>query len=380
MKRSIAISFILFFVLNSLLMAQNFTATGTVINAETGVAVEFANIGVESTYLGTASDSDGNFEIILSQALIDKQISVSAVGYKAKTYKVGEWSGKDGLMIQLTPVKYGISEVNVSAKSKIGYGIIRAASNLIVENYLTEPYSYNCYLRTVSINEGRKTEDEAIFVLTDSKGYGTRSFTEAFQNIHYRITESNPHKEIGLLKEGLTFIDNLISQDIVRNPGNILSVESINDFDVYVEGEEVLEEDSVWVISYECKNPTIQNTGDPQLVQYKGKIWISHQNNQVLKNSFEAVRTAKFRHGNSFYANKENSKLKYKVETAYKAHGNKMVLNSVNYIQNEANGTKTSVYLKVVKVDEYTDKITNRQYFNGSAKEEKFWDNFKLPE
>ncbi|GAF03491.1 carboxypeptidase-like regulatory domain-containing protein [Saccharicrinis fermentans] len=376
-----SLSFILLFIIGKVLTAQNFTVTGTVINAETGAAVEFANIGIEGTYLGTASDMDGNFEIKLSEALLEKQISISAVGYKSKVYQVREWSKKDGLMIQLAPVNYGISEINVAAKSKIGYGIIRTAAHLITDNYIVQPYTYRCYMRTVTNMNGKSFMDEAIVLLTDSKGYGERSFAEAYQNIHYRIVQNNPHRKVALLKEGLTFMDDLISWDIVRNPGNILSVESMNDFEVNVEGETALDGDSVWVLSYDCQKPDVQNAGDPQLTTYKGKIWVTQENNKVLKNSFEATRIGASRHGNSFYVSKENATpLKYKVETHYKRKDGKLALNSVQYLQEESNGQETAVYLKVVEVEAYDNRITGRQYYNGDDKNEGFWNKYKRPE
>ncbi len=362
--------------------AQNFTVNGSVINAETGTAVEFANIGVEGTYLGTASDINGDFELQLSHALFEKQVSVSAVGFKSKTYKVSDWHEKETLIIQLTPVNYGISEVHVAAKSKVGYGIIRAASNLIVDNYLSESYSYKCYVRTKKTNKEKTTQDETLFLMNDSKGYGKRSFTEAYQSRNYVIKESNPEKEVESLKEGLTFFDQLINQDIVRNPGNILSVESINEFDVEIVGEDVINGDSAWVISYKCKNPTINNSSDPQLSSYKGKIWISYDNNVILKNSIEAIKkNGVFKHGDSFYNPHENEEeASYIVETNYKKHKETHVLSSINYVLKDSKGKETSVYLNVVEVTPMQDSIKSRQYFNGTARNESFWDSFKRPD
>ncbi len=378
---SFSIIFVLSFAIGSVVHAQNFTLIGTVINAETGLAVEFANIGVEGTYLGTASDIDGNFEITLSQTLIEKQISVSAVGYKTKTNSVASWKDKQGLIVQLQPMNYGISEVNVEAQSKVGYGIIRAASNLIVDNYLTQPYSYKCYLQKLTNDEEAKVQDEAIFIISDSKGYGERSFTEAFQNINYRIQENNPHIQTRLLKEGLITIDNLLSQDIVRNQGNILSVQAINEFEVKVIGREVLDNDSVWVISYTCKNPTLQNTGDPELIEYEGKIWIATNNYQVLKNSFTALRNGTFRQGNSFYnVNKSTDRLTYTVETSYKPYKGKYVMNTINYTEKLGDIKINTTYLKVLEVGLHDDNMTQRQYFNGETKNPDFWNAFQRPE
>ncbi|SMO38469.1 CarboxypepD_reg-like domain-containing protein [Saccharicrinis carchari] len=375
----------LFFVLGLMLCpslyAQNFTVNGTVVDAETGLAVEFANIGVEGTYLGTASDANGNFEIALSRALFDNKVSISAVGYQTKTYQVSKWNGKHSVIIQLAPVNYGISEVNIEAQSKVGYGILRNASSLITQNYLNEPYSYRCYMRTNTKQGGEIVKDEALFIMTDNKGYGERSFSDAFENIHYRIKENNPHKPTLLLEEGMTSIDNLIAQDILRNPGNILSVEAINEFDVQVQGQDVLGNDSVWIIAYTCKNPTIQNAGDPDLITYKGTIWIAFDNYQVLKNSFTAIRKGAFRHGNSFYKVQQNADtLTYKVETTYKSNKGRYVLNSIAYKQVHAIDKNKSVYLKVVQVEAPETSITDRQYFNGEDKNPVFWNTFKRPE
>lgn len=378
---SFAIIFILSFATWSTVHAQSFTVTGTVINAESGLAVEFANIGVEGTYLGTASDIDGNFEITLTQSLIEKQVSISAVGYKTKANRVGDWKDKQGLIVQLQPANYGISEVNIEAQSKVGYGIIRAASSLIADNYLTQPYSYKCYLQTQTNDKESNAQDEAIFVMSDSKGYGERSFSGAFQNINYSIQENNPHSQTRLLKEGLITIDNLLSQDIVRNPGNILSVQAINEFEVKVLGRDVLDNDSVWVISYTCKNPTLQNTGDPELMEYEGKIWIATNNYQVLKNSFTALRNGTFRHGNSFYnVHKSTDKMTYIVETSYKPYKGKYALNSINYTEKLGDNKKMSSYLKVIEVGPQDNNITQRQYFNGDATNTDFWSVYQRPE
>lgn len=385
MKLSSVTIFTVFFILSlitvSAVDAQNFTVTGMVIDAETGLAIEFANIGVEGTYQGTASDMDGNFEITLSQALIEKQVSISAVGYKTKTNGVSSWKDKQGITVQLQPINYGISEVNIEAQSKVGYGIIRAASNLIVDNYLAQPYSYKCYLRTHTKDKLIKVKDEAVLIISDSKGYGERSYIEAFQNINYRIKENNPHNQTRLLKEGLVTIDNLLSQDIVRNPGNILSVQAINEFEVKVLGREVLDNDSVWVIAYNCKNPTLQNTGDPELTGYEGKIWIATNNYQVLKNSFTAHRIGKFLHGNSFYnVNKNTDKWIYTVETSYKPYDGKYVLNTINYSEKQGEIESKETYLKVLEVGSHDDHITHRQYFSNQVKETGFWNAFKRPE
>lgn len=369
-------------VLPTCLSAQNFTITGFITNAETSMPVEFANIGVENTYIGTASDPDGNFQIELSHALKEMTIRISAVGYKTKTYKVLNWINKDSVKIQLTPVNYGISEISVQAQSKIGYGVLKTASNLIVDNYLTQPYSYKCYFQTLDSQKGQEGSvlGESEFLMVDKTAYQTRSFTDAYQARNYAIIENKTNKEINSFSDGLTLIDQVIDCDIVRCPGNILSQESVNDFTVNILGKDVIEEDSVWVIEYLCKNPTIQNCGDPEAEKYKGKIWITLDKHVVLKNYCEVSRNNTFIHGNSFCNPHKNQDqlMVYKFETTYRLVDDKYVLNSIDFIQ-DSNNYSVKVYLKVMEVLPYDESVKHRQYFNNTQSLSGFWNAYKRP-
>ncbi len=372
----LVIVFINLLVENNIL-SQNFTVVGNVMNAETMTPVEFANIGVENTYLGTASDLDGNFQLELSNSLSDKLIRISAVGFKTKTYTVKDWMYVDSIKIQLIPANYGLSEVDVTAKSKIGYGMIKAASNLIADNYINKPYSYKCFLNTISNSEESASQ---IFLMTDKSGYNSRSFTDAFENRNYKIVENSNQSDPVSFSDGLTLIDQVINSDVVRCAGNILSIESVNDFEIEVLGNEVYEGDSVWVLSYVCNHPTIQNCGDPNATEYSGKLWISLKDNAVLKCYSITERKYPFAHGNDFNVpkNTEQTDVSYEVETTYRKEDGQYILNTVDYKYSE-NTNITKVRLQVVDVIPYDGSIASRQYYNNVKYNERFWNLFKKP-
>ncbi len=368
------------FIIGLTIHAQNITISGSVINAETGETIEFANLGVENTYLGTASDIKGEFELRISESLKDRKITISAVGYKPKDFIISELLEVENGIVQLIPMKYGLSEVSVAAESKIGYGIIRTANHLIEENYRSNPYTYNCYLHSELQDGNQKTNSECTFLLADKKGYGERSFTEAFQSRNYKITQSNSANSSGLIKDGLTLIDQLLLFDIVRTPGNVLSVESINEFDIDVEGEEMLYNELVWKINFICQEPNIQNGGDPELKSYKGSVWISKNTHAVIKSVIKCERNGLFRHGNNF-ANPApfQGVLTYSIETFYTVNNNKYLLDYIQYKQSY-NSKQWDVYLKVMDVLDFDETILNRQYFNNVAVNYTFWSSFKRPQ
>ena len=53
------------------------TIKGKVINAATNEPISYTNIGLESTFYGTASDDEGNFELKIPQELVSKNIYFS---------------------------------------------------------------------------------------------------------------------------------------------------------------------------------------------------------------------------------------------------------------------------------------------------------------
>ncbi|MCW3787639.1 carboxypeptidase-like regulatory domain-containing protein [Marinilabiliaceae bacterium AAT] len=360
------------------IVAQNFTVKGVVLNAETNMPVEFANIGVENTYLGTASDLNGYFELELSNALSDKTVMISAVGYKTKSFAVSNWVDVEDVKIQLIPMNYDLSEVDVTAKSKIGYGIIKSASNLISDNYNTHAFSYKCFLNT---SNGNGNESSQIFLMTDKTGYQSRTFTDAFENRNYKVIENSKQEEPQSFSEGLTFIDQVINSDIVRCPGNILSTESVSDFEIKIEGTDVFDGDSVWVISYESNKPTIQNCGDPNANSYSGKIWITVNNNVILKNSSVVTRNNTFIHGNDFNEpqNAPEAKVQYETEVTYRKSEEGFILNTVDY-KYTINSKVSKVFLKVIDVIPFDGSIKGRQYFNNEKYNSHFWNSFKKPE
>ncbi len=364
-------------VLFTNVFAQNVTVKGVVLNAETNLPVEFANIGIENTYLGTASDFEGHFELELSNSLGGKKIMISAVGYKTKMFLVGEWINIDSVIVQLIPTNYGISEVDVTAKSKIGYGIIKTASNLISDNYKTQAFSYKCFLNT-SGSEGASSSQ--IFLMTDKKGYQNRSYTDAYTNRNYKLIENSVKEEPQSFSKGLTYIDQVINSDITRCSGNILSVESVNDFEVEIIGTEIFKGDSVWVISYSCNNPTIQNCGDPNAISYSGKLWVSVKNYVVLKNWSITNRKYPFVHGNDFSVseNVPEAKVSYEAEVTYRQDDSKYVLNTVDY-KYTVDSDVSKVYLKVIDVIPYDGSVKGRQYFNNQNCNSHFWGAFQKP-
>ncbi len=348
-------AFLVLFIV-SVTWAQTNVIKGKIFNAENNEAVEFANVGIENTYLGTASNAKGEFILEIAPRFAEYTVNVSAVGFKTKKILLLEWLNQKEIAIHLTPVNYGLSAVDVKADSKIAYGIIRTAVNLISDNY--PQVAFTCeYLYT----DQAKGESRTV-TINDDTGYVKRSFADAFLSRNYAFEEDVKEDYI-LLKDGLTKMDQLLSGDIVRMTGNVLSVASINDFDISIKEETTLGSDSVYVIHYKCLNPTIANTGCAGVEGYEGDITISKINHAVLQNKVKVMQKGYSIHGNRFMTLVENDqKNSFTLLSEYKKQGNKYLLNLVQYTDS------TGDYkLQLSKKLDQNINLKTHQYFAGKS-------------
>ncbi|GHN00962.1 hypothetical protein WSM22_24510 [Cytophagales bacterium WSM2-2] len=89
--------------------------TGKVIDSKTKSPIAFANIGLFERNIGTLSDPDGSFELIVPRSLINDFIIFSAIGYERQEKPVGQILS-EGIIIELKPSGQLLNEVVVTGK------------------------------------------------------------------------------------------------------------------------------------------------------------------------------------------------------------------------------------------------------------------------
>ncbi len=359
---------------------------GKVMDAANNKPVEFANIGVEGTFLGTASDIDGVFSLTLDKEYAGFDVVISAVGYQSKKMKVSELAGGH-VVVKMTPAVYGLSEVDIKARSKVLYGIIRSAGNLIPQNYVTGPMQYSVFYEKQK-EQSQKTE--AVIALSDNKGYGDRSYTGAFINRSYTVEEIRRNFDYKPIENGSTDIDDLLLFDIVRVRGNILDSAGLYDFKLNLEDITAYAGDSVWVISYSCEDPDFVTAGNKNATGYSGVIYISKTTSAVLRSEINIETNGYFPYGyTAFYDDEIKEKgiegAKYKVTTSYRKADDKYILSSISVervlLSNNGKQFVTDESIKVLKTETGTEgQEERREYYSLKTANKDFWDRFTIPE
>jgi len=109
---------ILFFIAQNL-QSQEQTITGQVTD-ENGVSLDYVNIGIVGTTVGTVSDSLGQFSLYLkNRAVVENgRLRFSIIGYKSQDFPVKNLLPEEPLLIKLTSSVFDLKEVVVRPERK----------------------------------------------------------------------------------------------------------------------------------------------------------------------------------------------------------------------------------------------------------------------
>ncbi|MCK6649142.1 MAG: carboxypeptidase-like regulatory domain-containing protein [Bacteroidia bacterium] len=80
-------------------IAQSFS--GKILNANDKSPIPFVNIGIVGKGVGTVSDTEGNYRIVLHDSLKENYIKISAIGFKNMVYRVSDFITKQTFDILL---------------------------------------------------------------------------------------------------------------------------------------------------------------------------------------------------------------------------------------------------------------------------------------
>ncbi|HBG70547.1 MAG: hypothetical protein A2W93_06060 [Bacteroidetes bacterium GWF2_43_63] len=142
-----------------LLQAQQHTVSGRITDAETGIALPFVNIVINSSLQGSISDIDGNFVLKSTEPI--RFIRASYVGYKPDTI---EANGSPVINFKLQKSSIQLNEVIILPGENPAHRIIDSA---IAHRKQNDPYqldafsyeSYSKFLVTAEVDTLLQTPD-----------------------------------------------------------------------------------------------------------------------------------------------------------------------------------------------------------------------------
>ncbi|KOH45064.1 carboxypeptidase-like regulatory domain-containing protein [Sunxiuqinia dokdonensis] len=383
--RNLLISFILLFSLPA--MAQIQTLKGRVIDSATQAGIAYTNIGVEGTFYGTASDAQGFFELKIPDEYKNEQLFFSAVGYQNQMLNISDLLKQDFHKIALVEQTYNIEDVDIAAQSRVLFRILKTAAKNIPANFHQGPLGVKFYYEEVSHpnNDSTGQRREAVVELYDETGYGSPSITDAFNKRNYQFSEVKKNFESYSIPSAKTGFDELLEMDIARLSNGILNEELLNNFDLKLENISPFNGDSVWIISYKTIKADLAHTGDYYATQLDGKIYISQNNYEILRNECVVESSRNHPHNRSLATERQDqSQVSYHYTAVYQQQNGKYFLSYLDcdktYV--DASNQQTTYSRKASALGFTTSPaiISGKDYFEDEAFVESFWNSFERPE
>ncbi len=376
----------LFLFLSSVTWAQVQSVKGRVVDASTQDGIAYTNIGVEGTFYGTASDAEGFFELKVPDEFKKEQLFFSAVGYENLVLSIPELLKKSFSSIQLKEQTYSIDDVNVAAQSRVLFRVIKSASNKISENFQKGPIGYQVYYsESKQIGNDPVQKREAIVEMTDETGYSSPSITDGFKNRNFQVTEVKRNFESYSIPSGKTGFEELSEMDLVRLANGILDDDLLNDYDLQLENVSQFNGDSVWIISYKTHKADLAHTGDYYATQLDGKLYISQNNYEILRNECVIKSSKNNPHNRSLASNRnEQTQVNYHLTATFKPFEGKYALSYLDcdktYLDAQNRTVSYSRKASVLSLTKNPKRLAGKDYFENAEYVADFWNSFKRPQ
>ena len=386
MKEYFKIAAVLFLFPVLLFAQPGITLKGKVIDQENNEGIAFVSVGIEGTFLGAATNTDGFFELKVPEDQQGKTLYFSAIGYKNVSLSISELIRSQDIVVNLIPQAYNIEAVDVAAESKVLQRILRTAAERIPNNYISKPMNLKIYFREKKSNDIKAGQTiQAMVNLYDANGYAKPSWTDAYKSRSYKITESQADLPVVTFRDASIDLDEMLESDIARLVNTILNPKLLNDYKLKMEAKSRFNNDSVWIISYESSKLDLAHTGSYYPTSFKGKIYIALKNYSVLRNEVNLTESKANPQGRSLAA-KSNAinTIQRNTVVGYKQIDNRYVLAFVDCEKQYQTDKKQSVYEsgKLVVSDTETQNpspLKGRDYFLELKPNEKFWQSFSAP-
>ena len=239
--------------------------TGKVLNAEKGDPVMFASVFIEGTHIGTVSNSEGRFILKVPKRYIHRNIGFSSMGYRTLFVPAERMTGKKNT-IRMVPDVIPLAPVVIEKLNPLV--LLREFRHRIKDNYgkqaamMTAFYRETVKKRNKYLSVGEAVLD--IYKAPYASYEGDRVSIYKGRKAEYVTREDTLMMK---LQGGPVTI---VLLDLVKNPGDILSPESLDYYDFVMGGVVMIDGRKTYVIRFDQKDSV-------QIPLYKGILYLDKE-------------------------------------------------------------------------------------------------------
>ncbi|MBL4746664.1 MAG: erythromycin esterase family protein [Flavobacteriaceae bacterium] len=360
--------------------------SGYIKDIATKNPIEFVNILIKGTNLGTISNEKGYFELILPFNIKDKSIIISSMGYKSKTFLFNNLPYKIELSNEAIELKEVVIGKKISANS-----IMKIAIENVKKNYPMQPFNSSHFANgTIKVKDATLLNVDFITDQYDRGYSSTNRPTQNIKEIRWNIKKMTPPKKIRQL---------FYSQYNSAMYARFMDKRKMKKFTFSIEKEEIHNGKEVYILKFITDRNHFNYTNQIFLSDYSGYIYINKKDFAVVKiieNWNVTDYPNELLYSNEFWRKNYSSKTTTNVilESSYfKNENNLYYLNkSINYINGllESKNVKEKSSFKEIYTSywyDFNDNNLDPISFKKENEELKkatfnkiFWDTYKFPE
>lgn len=250
-----------------------FTVSGIVKNQSNKKAVEFANVSVTGTNIGTVTNEDGEFTLKIKKSMKTSTIAVSLIGYSNSYMNVAE-ENIDNAVILLKPKQNLLDEVVVEAS--VSRNIVAQAIRNIEKNYGNKPTLLVGFYRETARKGNHYINISEAVVHMFKTGYNVRNAnSDRVQVIKGRKLLSE--KASDTLAVRLLGGPNMSSyMDVVKNPDGFLDESTLNYYSFMMEKSVYIDHRIQYVINFK---PMV----NLEYALFEGKLYIDRESMAITR-------------------------------------------------------------------------------------------------
>jgi hypothetical protein len=350
------------------------TFTGKVIDVATKKPIEFANVYLLGSSLGTVTNAEGEFVLKVPVTELSRKVGFSYLGYQNIVLQLADMKAKDNV-IKLSTSAVSLDAVVIRTDDPLD--LLNMAFRKIPENYKSDPEMLiGFYRETVKQNKSYVAVAEAVLDVYKS------SYSSVIDNDRVQIYKGRKSQDV---KKMDTLMFKLqggprtsFLLDVVKNPGELLSEDYLQNYNFRFAGFATIDGRDNYVIEFDQKL-------NVELPLYKGRIYLDTKNMAFSRLEFSLSQKALVL-ASSDLVRKKPMDLKVDVLGAdylvnYRVLNDKWYLNHVrseltfrcNWKKKRYNSTYTTA-LEMAVTDRDTININKSRYKDQSKQTDIFAD------
>ena len=254
----------------------HYTIGGYLSDRETREALAFASVSILNTSIGTVTNQDGKFQLVIADSLINSKVRFSYLGYESRDIDISLLK-EQFVDIEMNPLTVSLKEVVISAVNPVS--LLNSMLDNRASNNATEPVHLTSFYREGIDNNNRNSDLTESVLQIYKTGYNKNASNDHVKLIKKRRV-INRFETDTIFPKMRSGINSCLILDIIKELPEFINPDETSQYKYIYKGKSTIDNRIVNIVSFQqkeyIKNPL-----------YSGEIFIEEDNKALVEVRFE---------------------------------------------------------------------------------------------